>query len=69
MLCPIYVNALVSPDHRAAAVIADFRQDERTPNFITLNADLREIVGRERDDSVDIHPGRLPIIGEAAFKA
>ena len=26
---PIYINALVSPDHKAAAVIADFKQDER----------------------------------------
>ena len=33
---PIYINSLVSPDGKAAAVIADFKQDEKTPNFITL---------------------------------
>ncbi|HET9372521.1 MAG TPA: MMPL family transporter [Vicinamibacterales bacterium] len=63
---PIYINALVSPDSRAVAVVADFKQDERTPNFIALTAGLREIVERERDDRVDIYLGGLPIIGEAA---
>ena len=63
---PIYINALVSPDGRAAAVIADFKQDERSPNFIALNEKLHTIVDRERDASVDIYLGGLPIIGEAA---
>jgi predicted RND superfamily exporter protein len=65
---PIYINALVSPDHKAAAVLADFKQDERSPNFIALNADLRKIVARERerDADIDIYLGGLPIIGEAA---
>jgi predicted RND superfamily exporter protein len=63
---PIYINTLVSPDAKAAAVIADFKQDERSPNFIVLNEKLREIVDRERDPSVDIYLGGLPIIGEAA---
>ena len=63
---PIYINALVSPDGKAAAVIADFKQDERSPNFIALNEGLRKIVERERDDSIDIYLGGLPIIGEAA---
>jgi predicted RND superfamily exporter protein len=63
---PIYINTLVSPDHRAAAVVADFTQDERSPNFIVLNEALRRIVDRERDASVDIYLGGLPIIGEAA---
>jgi len=34
---PIYINALVSPDGKAATVVADFKQDERSPNFIALN--------------------------------
>ena len=63
---PIYINALVSPDNKAAAVIADFKQDERSPNFIALNEGLRKIVARERDDDIDIYLGGLPIIGEAA---
>jgi predicted RND superfamily exporter protein len=62
---PIYINALVSPDGRAAAIVADFTQDERSPNFIALNADLHRVVDRERDASVDIYLGGLPIIGEA----
>jgi uncharacterized protein len=63
---PIYINALVSPDNKAAAVIADFKQDERSPNFIILNEGLRKIVAQERDDDIDIYLGGLPIIGEAA---
>src|SRR5687767_10071542 len=41
---PIYINALVSPDGRAATVVADFKQDERSPNFIVLNERLHQIV-------------------------
>lgn len=63
---PIYVNALVSPDGKAAAVVADFKQNEELANFIALNHDLHEIVDRERDADVDIHLGGITIIGEAA---
>ncbi len=63
---PFYVNALISPDGKAAAVVADFKQDATAPNFITLNHDMREIVNRERDGTVDIYLGGLPIVGEAA---
>lgn len=63
---PIYINALVSPDGKAVSVIADFKQDEKTPNFISLNEELHKIVDRERDATVDIYLGGLPIVGEAA---
>jgi predicted RND superfamily exporter protein len=63
---PFYVNALISPDGKAVAVVADFKQDATAPNFITLNHDLHEIVDRERDGTVDIYLGGLPIVGEAA---
>lgn len=63
---PIYINALVSPDGKAAAVIADFKQDESTPNFIAMLEGMRKIVERERDDTVDIYLGGTPVIGEAA---
>ena len=63
---PVYINALVSPDGRAAAVVADFKQDSTAPNYIALNAGLRRVVDRERDASVDILLGGLPIVGEAA---
>lgn len=63
---PLYINALVSPDGKAAAVIADFKQDESAANFIALNEGLHKIIDRERDASVDIYLGGLPITGEAA---
>ena len=63
---PVYVNSLVSPDGRSAAVIADFKQDSTTPNYIALTGGLHRIVDRERDGTVDIQLGGLPIVGEAA---
>jgi predicted RND superfamily exporter protein len=63
---PFYVNALISPDGKAAAVVADFKQDASTPNYIALNEDLHKIVNRERDGSVDLYLGGLPVVGEAA---
>lgn len=63
---PIYINALVSPDHKAIAIVADFKQDETTPNFIEMTRALRSIVSSEQDSRVDIYLGGLPLIGEAA---
>jgi uncharacterized protein len=63
---PIYDNALVSPDGKAAAIVADFRQDETTPNFVVMLEGLRKIVDAERDGTVDIYLGGTPVIGEAA---
>jgi uncharacterized protein len=64
---PIYINSLVSPDGKSAAVIADFKQDvKKFPNWIALLAGMRKIVDRERDNSVDIHLGGTPIVAEAA---
>jgi len=63
---PIYINSLVTPDGKAAAVVADFKQDDTAPNFIALNKDLRAIVERERDPNIDLYLAGLPITGEAA---
>ncbi|HWA37387.1 MAG TPA: MMPL family transporter [Burkholderiales bacterium] len=63
---PIYVNALVSPDGRSAAIIADFKQDETIPNFVAMLESMRKVVEEERDGSVDIRYGGTPVIGEAA---
>jgi predicted RND superfamily exporter protein len=63
---PVYVNALVSPDGKAAAIIADFKQDKTIPNFRVMLAKVHEIVEHERDDTVSIHLGGNPVIGEAA---
>ena len=62
---PIYINALVSPDGKAAAVIADFRQDKTIPNFVAMLKDMREVVDRERDGTVDFYFGGTPVIAEA----
>src|SRR5688572_3376650 len=61
---PIYINALVTPDGKAAAVVADFKQDETAPNFIVLNQELRAIVERERDPAIDLYLAGLPITGD-----
>ena len=63
---PIYVNSLVSADHKAAAIVADFKQDASMPNFIALNAGLRKILESQHDDGIDYLLGGTPIIGEAA---
>jgi predicted RND superfamily exporter protein len=63
---PIYLNTLVSPDGRAAAVVADFKQDETIPDSVTMLKSLREIVERERDETVDIYLGGKPVLGESA---
>jgi uncharacterized protein len=63
---PIYLNALVSPDGKTAAIIADFKQDETIPNFIAMLADMRKIAERERDATVDIYYGGTTVIGESA---
>lgn len=59
---PIYINALVSPDGKSAAIVADFKQ---SANYIAMLAAMREIVERERDGAVEIHLGGTPVIGEA----
>lgn len=63
---PIYVNSLVSPDGKSAAIIADFKQDATIPNFVALLEGMRTVAERERDATVDIHYGGSPVIGEAA---
>jgi predicted RND superfamily exporter protein len=63
---PIYINALVSPDGKAAAVIADFKGDEKHPNNIAMLKGMHQIVDRERDDTVGIYLGGTVIIAETA---
>jgi predicted RND superfamily exporter protein len=63
---PIYINSLVSPDGRSAAIVADFKQDETVANFVAMLEDMRKVAERERDETVDIYYGGSPVIGEAA---
>ncbi|MBI3606936.1 MAG: MMPL family transporter [Nitrospirae bacterium] len=59
---PIYINALVSPDGNAAAVIADFKMDKQNPTYTPMYHAILQIVDRERDDTVDIYLGGFPVM-------
>jgi len=58
---PMYINSLVSPDHRAAAVIADFRVAGANAAYAPLYEKIRQVVDRERDATVDIQLGGQPV--------
>ena len=63
---PIYINALVSPDGKSAAIVADFKQDKTVPNFAAMLQPLRDIVNFESDGTVEFNLGGSPVIGAAA---
>ena len=58
---PFYINSLVSPDGRAVAVVADFHVDTSKPSYAALYAEIKNILDKECDDSVDIYVGGLPV--------
>lgn len=58
---PIYINALVSPDGTAAAIIADFRIPTENAAYAPLYEKIRAIADREQDASVDILMGGQPV--------
>ena len=58
---PIYINALVSPDGKSAAVIADFKVDTSKPSYALLYEEIRKVTDLEADNTVDIYFGGLPI--------
>ncbi len=58
---PFYINSLVSPDGKAAAVIADFKVDTSKPSYAALHAAIKQVLDKERDDTVDIYVGGLPV--------
>lgn len=60
---PLYSNILVSPDHRAAAVIADFKTSQE---FTAMLAGVRKIVSEESDSSVDVYLGGQTVIAAEA---
>jgi predicted RND superfamily exporter protein len=57
---PIYINALVSPDGKAAAVVADFKMPDNA-SYAELYKRIEAIVEREHDASVDIYLAGLPV--------
>ena len=58
---PIYINALVSQDGKTAAVIADFKINKDNPSYSALYTAIRNVTDPERDATVDIYLGGVPI--------
>lgn len=58
---PLYINSLVSPDGKGAAIIADFKVDTSKPSYAALYEKINEVLNKERDSSVDIYVGGLPV--------
>jgi predicted RND superfamily exporter protein len=58
---PIYINALVSADGKAAAVVADFKMDNANPSYTPILEAIHSVVDRERDGTVDIYLGGQPV--------
>jgi uncharacterized protein len=58
---PVYINVLVSPDSKAAAVVADFKTDKENPNYSSMINAVRPILERERDSSVNIYLAGSPV--------
>jgi uncharacterized protein len=58
---PVYIDALVSADGKAAAVIADFEVSGRDAAYLPLYEKILKIVEPHRDDSVDIVLGGQPV--------
>lgn len=56
---PAYFNAIVSPDWRTVAVLAEFRDPPK--GFGSIMAQVYPVVERERDASVEITVGGLPV--------
>lgn len=65
---PFYINALVSKDGKAAAVVADFKVDTSKPSYSVLHEQINAILDKERDGTVDIYVGGLPV-DFAAFES
>jgi hypothetical protein len=64
---PIYINSLVSPDGKAAAVIADFKLDKSNPSYAAVYEAIKPIVERARGDDVDIYLGGM-MVSDAWFE-
>ncbi|MGE5803384.1 MAG: outer membrane lipoprotein-sorting protein [Gemmatimonadota bacterium] len=56
---PTYFNAIVSPDWRTVAVLAEFRDPPH--GFGSIMREVAPIVERERDATVEIAVGGLPV--------
>ena len=57
----IYTNSLVSPDYKAAAVIADFKLDYTKPSYEPLMKKIDAILERERTSGIHLYRAGLPV--------
>lgn len=57
----IYTNSLVSPDYKAAAVIADFKLDYTKPSYEPLMKKIDAILERERSAGIAVYRAGLPV--------
>ncbi|QSX77641.1 efflux RND transporter permease subunit [Agrilutibacter solisilvae] len=58
---PIYIDALVSSDGRAAAIVADFTVDGRDAAYAPLHERIQEVLAPHRDATVEIVVGGQPV--------
>lgn len=56
---PVYFDSVVTRDERTVAVFAEFKEDAR--GFGSILERVQPVVDRERDSSVRIHVGGLPV--------
>ncbi|HEY8024332.1 MAG TPA: MMPL family transporter [Burkholderiaceae bacterium] len=58
---PFYIGALVSPDGKFAAVIADFRMKKDAEGFTALNNEINAAVDAERDATATLYVAGSPV--------
>lgn len=58
---PVYIDALVSADGKAAAIVADFEVGGKDAAYAPLYQKILQAVDAQRDDSVDIVLGGQPV--------
>ncbi len=58
---PLFTNAVISPDGRAAQIIAEFTVGAELPDYPALERAVRAIADAERDEQTLIAVGGLPI--------
>jgi predicted RND superfamily exporter protein len=58
---PIYIDSLVTPDGKAAAIVADFRVSGEAATYAPLYEEVLKLIALEKDESVDFHLGGQPV--------
>jgi len=58
---PVYIDSLVTPDGKAAAIVADFRVSGAAATYAPLYEKLLKLVELEKDDTVEFRLGGQPV--------